>query len=366
MNTKGLRIALIHDYLREYGGAERVVEALHEMFPTAPLYTAFVDKEAMGAQWKRFEGWDIQESWAAKIPGIKLLYSPLRIFADKFFQSFDLSSYDIVISSTNMYMAKSVRTAKNTKHFCYCHTPPRSLYGYTTMTDWKKNPFIRVVGELVNHYMRLVDFKTAQNPTQFIANSKEVQKRITKFYRRDSVVVYPPIVVPTTPPQDGKEDFCLYVGRLAASKHVDLVIKTCTTMKQKLFVVGSGKLPPYLRSIAGESVSFLGSVSDEVLNRLYAKAKVVIYPTEDEDFGMIPVEAMAHGTPVIVHRSGGFLESVVDGKTGIFIDDFSEKTLQTAIRTYEETHWDHAAIYRHAKRFSKERFQKEMMETILG
>ena len=220
-----LRIALVHDFLHEYGGAERVVEALHTMFPQAPLYTAFVDAKSMGKQWKRFQDWDIRTTWASRIPFITKLYSPLRAFADKFFGSFDLSEYDIVLSSTNMYMAKSVHTSPKTIHVCYCHTPPRSLYGYTTMTEWKKNPIIRVCGELVNHYMRVIDFQTAQNPTQFVANSKEVQKRITKFYRRDSVVIYPPIQVPKILDGVQKENFCLFVGRLAASKHVDVVVR---------------------------------------------------------------------------------------------------------------------------------------------
>lgn len=359
-----MKVALVHDYLREYGGAERVVEALHTLFPDAPVYTAFVDRSAMGKQWSRFEDWDIRESWAANIPFITKLYSPLRVLSDKFFQSFDLSSYDVVISSTNMYMAKAVRTTSPTQHYCYCHTPPRSLYGYTTMTDWKKNPVVRVVGELINHYMRIVDYKTAQNPNMFIANSKEVQKRIEKFYRRDSVVIYPPIFVPSAPPSKKKEEFYLYAGRLAASKHVDLVIQTCTKLKLPLKVVGSGKSLEYLQSIAGETVEFLGSVSDEQLHDLYARAKTLIYPAEDEDFGMVPIEAMAYGTPVVVHHSGGFLETVVEGKTGIFFKDFSVDALEEAIKKAQKIDWDAQALYRHAQRFSIERFQKEIWKLI--
>jgi len=362
------KIAITHDFLREYGGAERVVEALHAMFPRAPLYTAFVDKQAMGKQWHRFADWEIRTTWASRIPFITKLYSPLRVLADKFFESLDLSEYDVVISSTNMYMAKGVRIAPHAIHVCYCHTPPRSLYGYTTMTNWKKNPIVRVFGELLNHYMRIVDFKTAQLPTQFVANSKEVQKRITKFYRRDSVVIYPPIQVPKILRDVQKDNFCLFVGRLAASKHVDVVVRACTTMNMPLKIVGSGNPLEYLKSIAGPSVEFLGSVSDDVLNDLYAKAKMVIYPAEDEDFGMIPVEAMAYGTPVIVHRSGGFLESVVEGKTGLFIDDFSDATMIKAITLCANMKWDAQALHRHAQRFSVERFEKEiaaLIETLL-
>lgn len=358
------KIALVHDFLREYGGAERVVEALHEMFPDAPLYTAFVDKESLGIHWKKFQSWNIIESWAASIPGIRFLYSPLRVLAANFFESFNFQEYDFVISSTNMYMAKAVKTKLPTKHLCYCHTPPRSLYGYTTMTDWKKNPITHVLGSLINHYMRIVDFNTAQRPTQIIANSQEVRRRIQKFYRRDSVVIYPPIDVPQTLPKKKKENFCLFVGRLAASKHVDLVVRACTSMRKKLIVVGSGKPLEYLQSIAGPTVTFTGSVDDATLHDLYNKASMLIYPAEDEDFGMIPVEAMAHGTPVIVHHSGGFLESVIEGKTGVFIRSFEEDELIRAIQRCENTAWDASALYEHAKMFSKQRFQQEILSLI--
>ena len=361
-----LKVALVHDFLREYGGAERVIETLHEIFPTAPLYTAFVDKKAMGSQWQRFVNWDIRQSWAAKIPGVNIMYSPLRIFSNKFFESFNFDEYDVVISSTNMYMAKAIRTQAPTKHYCYCHTPPRSLYGYSTMTDWKKNPIVRMAGEVINHYMRIIDYQTAQNPDVFIANSKEVQRRITKFYRRESQVIYPPIMIPTTPPSSvQKENFYLFVGRLAASKHIDLVIKTCTQFGLSLKIVGSGKALPYLQSLAGNTVEFLGSISDDALHDLYARAKTLIYPAEDEDFGMVPLEAMAYGTPVIVHHSGGFLETIVEGKTGIFFEEFTVEALGKAIHQADRIEWDSEALYRHAKRFSKERFKKEILSLIL-
>lgn len=362
-----LKVALVHDFLREYGGAERVVEALHDLFPAAPLYTAFVDKEAMGSQWQRFANWDIRQSLAANIPAINTIYSPLRVLSHRFFESFNFDEYDVVISSTNMYMAKAIRTQAPTKHYCYCHTPPRSLYGYSTMTDWKKNPIVRVAGELINHYMRIIDYQTAQNPDVFIANSKEVQKRITKFYRRNSQVIYPPITIPLMPPSASsaqKENFYLFVGRLAASKHINLVIKTCTRLGLPLKVVGSGKALPYLQSLAGNTVEFLGSVSDDTLYDLYARAKTLIYPAEDEDLGMVPLEAMAYGTPVIVHHSGGFLETVVEGKTGIFFEEFTTNALGKAIHQAERVEWDSEALYRHAKRFSKERFQKEIFSLI--
>jgi len=359
-----IRVALVHDYLREYGGAERVLEALHEMFPEAPVFVAFTDSVAMGTQWSRFERWNIQTTWAQHIPGIKKLYSPLRFLAHRFFQSLDLSDFDVVISSTNMYMAKAVRVHPPAVHLCYCHTPPRSLYGYATMSDWKKNPIIRLLGELNNHVMRKTDWNTAQNPTLLIANSHEVQKRISKFYRRDSIVIHPPADVPKTLPNTQREKFCLVVSRLAASKHVDVVVQACTRLGVSLKVVGSGKMLSSLRKIAGPSVEFCGSVNDEELHRLYASAALAAYPAEDEDYGIVPVEAMGFGVPVIVHRSGGSLETVKEDETGLFVSTFEVKEMENAIRKGMKKNWNRDLIHTHAQHFSKTVFQKAMKTEI--
>jgi glycosyltransferase involved in cell wall biosynthesis len=365
-----LRVALAHDYLREYGGAERVLEALHDMYPDAPVFTAFTDPKSMGKHWHRFQNWDIRQSWAARIPFIHKLYSPLRILSASFFRSFDLKKFDFVISSTNMYMAKAIRVPRG-KHITYCHTPPRSLYGFTTMTNWRKNLIIRFFGEIINHYMRMVDFYTAQNPTQFIANSKTVMDRIMKYYKRTSILVYPPIRVPSELPKQnpkkhpaqGKPYF-LFVGRLAYSKHLDLVVRACEQEGKTLFVIGTGDARADLEKLPLKTTTFLDSVSDDELSRWYTYATAVVYPAEDEDFGMIPVEAMAHGTPVIVHRSGGFLETVVEGKTGMFVDGFSLEEMIAALYKTEAHSWNRSALYEHAKKYSVERFREEMHEVV--
>lgn len=359
-----LRVALVHDYLREYGGAERVLEALHEMFPGAPVFVAFTDSEAMGAQWSRFKQWNIQTTWAQKIPGIKKLYSPLRFLAHRFFQDLDLSKFDVVISSTNMYMAKAVRVRPPAVHLCYCHTPPRSLYGYATMSDWKKNPLIRVLGELNNHLMRKTDWESAQNPTLLIANSHEVQKRIAKFYRRDSVVIHPPAEIPKILPNVRREKYCLVVSRLAASKHVDVVVQACTRLGVPLKVVGSGKMLSSLKRIAGPLVEFYGSVNDEELHRLYARATLAAYPAEDEDYGIVPVEAMGFGVPIIVHRSGGSLETVKEEETGLFVETFEVAEMESAIRKGMKKNWNRSRIHAHAQQFSKEVFQRTIQGQI--
>lgn len=357
------QVALVHDYLREYGGAERVLEALHEIYPEAPVYVAFFDKEALGIHAKKFVGWDIRETWITKLPFYKKLFSPYRVFAKGAFESLDFSTYDIVISSSNAYMAKAVKTKKG-HHYCYCHTPPRSLYGYTTMTDWKKNPLVKMVGYVINHYMRIIDFEVAQRVDHFIANSKETQKRIEKFYRRDSQVIYPPVDLTENFTEEKDQGYFLYVGRLAKSKNVDLAIEACTKLGLKLKLVGSGKGLDHLKSLSGPTIEFMGAVDDKKLHELYAGAKAFIFPAEDEDFGIVPVEAMGHGVPVVSHRSGGPQETIVEGKTGIFFDDLTVESLSQALQEIQKMKFDKQIIRKQAEKFSKKIFQKNITKLV--
>lgn len=367
MNQK-YRVAIVHDYLREYGGAERVIEALHELWPDAPVYVAFYDKEALGIQAERFKNWDIRETWITRLPFYKKLFSPYRIFAKFAFADLDLSQYDLVISSSNAYMAKAVR-AQAGRHICYCHTPPRSLYGYSTMTDWQKNPVTYIFGSLINHLMRIWDFEVAQKVDVMLANSEETRKRIKKFYCLDSQVIFPPVEQVDIASQNkaekkssAVEDYYLYVGRLAKSKNVDLAIKACEKMKVKLKLVGSGQGLDYLQSIAGKQIEFLGGVNDSELADLYANAKALLFPAEDEDFGIVPIEAMAHGVPVIAHNSGGPKETVLANKTGVFFDELNETSLMEAIKKAEKIKFDKKLIQKHAQNFSKRTFEEKILK----
>jgi glycosyltransferase involved in cell wall biosynthesis len=365
------KIALVHDYLREYGGAERVLEALHQMYPNAPVYVAFTDPQAMGRHWQRFEDWDIRQTWLSKIPGIKRLFSPLRIMAPKAFASLDLSEYDVVISSTNAYMAKAVRVPNGT-HICYCHTPPRSLYGYSTMSDWKKRWWIRLPGELINHVMRIYDFETAQAVDTFIANSKETARRIQKFYRRDSTIIFPPVQVPDKVPasagksqkSENTDEYYLYVNRLAFAKHPEIAVQACSQLNLPLKVVGTGPMLEQLKENAGPTTTFLGSVSDDDLHELYAGAQALLYPVEDEDFGMVPIEAMGHGVPVIAHASGGPLETIIDGRTGVFFEELTTQGLVTAIKKAQKISFDHKQVHAHALQYSQHHFQQKIQALI--
>ena len=197
-----MKIALVHDYIKEYGGAERVLEALAEIYADAPIYTAFVDKHS--SAFSHFKEKKIIESWAHFIPGFTKLASPLRFLTPLIWGSFDLKSYDVVISSASWYITKGFK--KNDSKFieiCYCHTPPRWLYVYTTSINFQKFALVRLYAKIVGDYLRKYDYKQAQKVDYFIANSKEVQSRIKKFYNKDSVVIYPPVSLPKS--QEAKE-----------------------------------------------------------------------------------------------------------------------------------------------------------------
>ncbi len=374
-----LKIALVHDYLREYGGAERVLEALHNLFPSAPVYVAFFDQTALGGHWARFVDWDLRETWLTKIPGIKKLFSPLRFLAPKAFADLDLSAYDLVISSSNAYFAKAVRVP-NGQQVCYCHTPPRALYGYTTMSDWKKNPVIRIGGEILNHYLRIMDFQVAQKVEHFIANSQETARRIQKFYRRDSVVICPPVIVggennsEKSKKNQSESSYYLYVNRLALSKHPEIAVAACLELNVPLRIVGAG---PMLAGLQDQVVNwqenhpnqtapiqFLGAIDDAELNRQYQHAQALIYPVEDEDFGMVPVEAMLAGVPVIAHNSGGPKETVIPGLSGIVFDDLSVDGVIKAIHQFQTQHFSAEKIKAHAQQFDLEHFNTKIIEFL--
>jgi glycosyltransferase involved in cell wall biosynthesis len=366
-----MKIAIVHDYLREYGGAERVLEALHELYPQAPIYVGFIDHRSLGMHAQRFSDWNIRQTWLCRLPFYKTLYSPYRLFAPKAFASLDLSAFDVVISSSNAYFAKSVRVP-NGKHLCYCHTPPRALYGYSTMSNWKANPVTRVIGTIMNHFLRVVDFNAAQKVDVFIANSLETARRITKFYRRDSVVIHPPVKLVDQVLAEKRQllsakerGYFLYVNRLALAKHPEIAVRVCSSLQLPLKVVGEGKMLVGLQKMAGPTVEFLGGVSDEQLSELYAGAKALLYPVEDEDFGIVPIEAMAYGTPVIAHNSGGPKETVMAGKSGLLFDELSESGLEQAMKKFAKTSFVPKIVQDQSVRFSSVEF-KAAIEKCVG
>ena len=363
-----MKVALVHDFLREYGGAERVLEVLHEIFPSAPVYTAYVNLDLMGENGKRFKDWDIRPSWFQKFPFANRLLSPFRIFGPMMFESFDLSEYDLVISSSSAtHLAKAVITKPETLHISYIHTPPRFLYGYTTSFNYKKHWWTRIGGEIINHFMRIYDFEVSQRPDILVANSKNIQKRISKFYRRDSIVIYPPIELSEIKLQEKKQDFYLSLNRLARSKGTEIIVEVATKLGITLKVAGTGPEMDRLQKIAGKNVQFLGWVSDSERVKMLQNAKALIIASEDEDFGITSIEAQAAGTPVIAPASGGFLETIIDGKTGLLyggVGMVTTESLIEALQRFDSKDYDPEILRKNAEKFSKERFKKEILELI--
>jgi len=336
-----MKIALVHDQLNEFGGAERVLLAMSELFPDAPIYTAYYKKGSPA--WERFKHSKIIPSWAQRIPGFARLASPLRFLASSIWNSFDFSPYDVVISSSSWYVTKGFTKKGHAVEICYCHTPPRWLYGYPTSVNWQKYPIVRAYATVVGFFMRQYDFEAAQRVNYFIANSKETQKRIEKFYRRDSVVIYPPIDLPKIP-RVKRGNYYLFVSRPVGGKGLELAVSATKKLGVPLKIVGADGT----------------HVSDEELAKLYAGAKAFLALATDEDFGMTPVEAMSFGTPVIAYAGGGYTESVIDGKTGIlFTGD-----LAAAIKKFEGMKFKPEDCVAQVKKFSKERFKKELERCV--
>ncbi|MCS7092080.1 MAG: glycosyltransferase [Patescibacteria group bacterium] len=375
-----MKVALVHDYIKEYGGAERVLETLHEIFPDAPVYTLLYSPKYLGPHELKFKNWDIRASFLQYFPFSEKLISLFRIISPYVFSSMDLSSYDvIVVSQTGAYFPNLVKKG-NAKLVCYCHTPPRYLYGYPTARKPSKwlLPFIHIL----NHILRMIDFKAAQQVDCFIANSKEVQKRIEKFYRKKSIVIYPPVDVarykkPNSKSRKNNSPYYLCGGRLARAKRIDLAIKACLSLKVNLKIFGKSfaGYGEELKQLVSSSLSldskfnieFLGEVTDEEKFLLMANAKAYIFPSEFEDFGITPVEAMGVGCPVIALKSGGVKETVIEGKTGLFFDEPTEESLVSALRKFDQYFCKKIKrkdCVKHANRFSKERFKSKISQII--
>lgn len=365
-----MKVALVHDYLREYGGAERVLEALHQIWPEAPVYTAYFNSSSLGIHADKFKRWDIRTSWLQRLPFANKLISPLRILAPKIFEGFDFSEYDLVISSCNLYFSKAVITKKGTRNLSYIHTPPRYLYGYTTSFNYKKHWWTRMAAEVINHFLRVVDFETSQRPDVLIANSENVAKRIKKFYRRESEVIYPPVEVEELlKVKKLKGKYFLTLNRLSRGKGTEVAVAACSKLGLPLKVASTGGELGNLKKIAGKSVEFVGEVTEEEKAKLFSEAIALIACSEDEDFGITVVEAQAAGVPVIAAKAGGHLETIVSGKTGEFympgflgdfrtyVDPVSVGNLVNVLGNFNSNKYKESDLRKNAEKFSKERFK---------
>ncbi|MEK7565814.1 MAG: glycosyltransferase [Patescibacteria group bacterium] len=372
-----MKIALVHDYIKEFGGAERVLMTLHEMFPEAPIYTAFLTPESTAA--KAFANAKVITSWANFLICYKNLYSPLRFLAPLIWESFDFSGFDVVILSSSWFITKPMRIPKHVKVICYCHTPPRYLYGYRTAIDWQRYWPVKIYGHLLGHFLRLYDFLGAKRVDKFIANSKNVAARIEKFYRKPSVVIYPPVDVAKIEKLASQElllrTYFLVASRISSEKGLPMAMEAANKLGVKLKVVGefSGLRweEEKIDKNRSENIEFMGRVSDEELYKLYAGAKAFLVMEPDVDFGMTPVEAMAAGTPVVAYKGGGYLETVIEGKTGMFFEEYNVGSLIKAMKSISEASlrvksikFNKEDLQKQAAKFSKEIFIKKMREVV--
>lgn len=370
-----MKVALIHDFLIQFGGAERTLKVMHEIWPEAPIYTTFYDPKKMG---KHFEGVKIYQSSLAGWPLVGRFYKTFSFLYPLIFESFDLNDFDVIISSSASF-AKGVITKPHQLHICYCYTPPRFLYHYSTETNYRSNPIFQVLLAPLDQFLRLWDFWAAQRVDKFVAISETVKERIKKFYRRDSVVIYPPVPsignlershlpplaagvnAPNTRGFLTGATFFLVVSRLARYKNIDLAIKACNNLGLSLKVIGTGREENNLKKMAGSTIEFLGEANDEQLADYYQNCQAVIVPTSDEDFGLVPLEANSFGKPVIALRSGGMKEIVIEGKTGLFFENPTKESLSGVLKVWSMARkWDKEFMKEWAGQFSEAKFKEKL------
>ncbi len=362
-----MNIALVHDHLAQDGGAEKVLKVFTEMFPEARIYTLLSEKNNVE---KNYPGCKIDTSIIQRLPGGVKHYQWYMPFMPMAVEFFDLTSYDLVISDSSAF-SKGIITRPETMHIDYCHTPTRYLWSDTHkyIKELGYNKFLKKIIFLVLNYIRLWDRQAAQRPDFVIANSKTVQKRISKYYDRDSEVIYPPVDtkrynVTGELFDEGlhKEDYFLIGCRLAPYKRVDIVIEAFKKMpERKLKIFGSGVDFERLNKLAegASNIEFLGRVECDRLAKLFYNAKAFIHPQE-EDFGISAVESMACGTPVIAYGKGGATEIVTNGKSGIFFDKQTPEAVIVAVNNFSRDGFDKLVVRAEAEKFSADRFKEEI------
>ena len=355
-----MRLAIVHDYLNQYGGAERVLEALHEVFPDAPVYTSLYEPSALPGHLRT---WDIRTSFLQRIPLSHRYHRALLLLYPAAFESFDLSGYDIVLSISSAW-AKGVITPPNTIHVNYCLTPMRFAWNYSEYVERERiGSAARAVLPVATHYLRLWDVATAQRVDRFVAISSVVRSRIQKYYRREADLIYPPVDAEQIPLGTGDGEDFLVVSRLVPYKRIDLAVAACSRIGAPLTIMGDGRDRAELAAKAGPTVRFLGHVSDAERSGALGRCKAFLFPGE-EDFGIAPVEAMAAGRPVIAYGGGGALDTVVDGVTGQLFAPQTVDALAERLTTFDASRYRPEAIRGHALQFARSRFQRAIKQYL--
>lgn len=353
-----MKVAIVHELLVGYGGAERVLEDILKVYPDADVYTLIYMPEKMP---ERFKGYKIHTTYFQKIPFASKLYKKMVPMMPGAWERLDLTEYDIVISSCNN-CCKGIIVAPYATHICYCHTPPR--YYWDMFYEYRNNSgkIMKLILPGLIHKMRMWDRLAADRVDYFVANSKFTAARIKKYYRREAKVIYPGVHINDYELVDKPDDYYLIVSRFVTYKRIDLAIKACNRLEKRLVIIGGrGEAEKELRQLAGATIEFKGHLSDEEMQEYYIHAKAFLFPGK-EDFGITPVEAQSAGVPVLAFGEGGALETVVDGKTGIFFYEQTEEALIECIKTFEEkgVEYSRQQIREYSMKFSEERFRKEI------
>lgn len=356
-----MKIAFVHDYLNQYGGAERVLQVLCSMFPDAPIYTTVYDPERTGHV---FEGRTIRTSFLQKIPGAAGNHHLFPWLMPLAVEQFDLSAYDVVISVSSSF-AKGIITKPHTRHICYCLTPIRYLWddSHKYLHESNYSALTKKIIPFFLSYLRVWDKEASLRPDEMVAISRFVSGRIRKYYNRPSDVIYPPVNTDKFRVAGKPGDYFLMVGRLVPYKKFDMVIRVFNDLGWPLKIVGTGSQLDMLKNMARSNIEFVGAVDDERLAELYAGSKALLFPQE-EDFGIVPLEAMASGRPVVAYAGGGALETVVDGVTGTFFADQTEASLTDALKRFISLRFDPKACRAQAEKFSILRFKEEVSKML--
>ena len=358
------RVALVHDWIYG-GGAEKVVEQLHKIYPDAPIYTSYCTDE-----WRQRLDYVVVTGYLQHWPFSKMRKF-LPLLRQWWFAGLDLSGFDLIISSTGNGEAKFVRAPEGATHICYCHTPPhfywRKYKEYLANPGFGKLNFLARAGLiLLVKPLRRRDYNAAQKIDYFIGNSNHIIADIKTYYDRDALAIFPPIDVDkfaSVKRTKGSLPRFITWGRHVPDKRIDLAVQACTNLGLELTVVGKGPETEKLRKLAGNNVSFPGFIWDEDLLRHISNADAFIFPSI-EDFGIAPVEAMASGMPVVAYRAGGALDYVVEGKTGVFFDQQTVESLQTVLEDFDPAKFDSKQIKKFAQKFSNEQFAKNILSFV--
>jgi len=359
-----LTVTLVHDWLNQYGGAERVLEHLVGMFPRAPVHTSIYWRDGMPAAYRT---WDIRTTWMDRLPGVyrhHQLYLPFYALA---FGRMDLADADAggdIIISNKSGFCHAVNTGA-VPHLCYCLAPTRYVWQFEGYAARENLPgAVRVLLRPLVAALRRWDYQAAQRETlHFVAISTEIQQRIREFYGRSSEIIHPPVDVHRFAPAGSHDDAYLIVSRLIPYKRIDLAVRAFTALNLPLLIAGDGRDRAALEAVAGPSVRFLGRVDDAELVQLLARCKGLVLPGL-EDFGLTPLEAQASGRPVIAFRGGGALDTVIEGQTGVFFDAATPESLMEAVERFSAQSFDPQACRANAERFAPERFRAELLAAV--